>query len=92
LTKAPKKGGTHGIKWKNPHPRRQMNHLRGQDKPQGKHQVPEPPPITRSISNNERGGLPERRPSLDEPSPTATSRLKIEIAYTCYNVINTLYI
>jgi hypothetical protein len=29
-TKAPKKGGIQGTKWKDPHPRRQKNHLRGQ--------------------------------------------------------------
>jgi hypothetical protein len=57
-----------------------MNHLRGQTT-RGTLQVPEPPPIIRSISNNERGGPPERTPSLNEPSPAATSRLKIEIAY-----------
>jgi len=30
-----------------------MNHLRGP--PQGEHQVPQPPPVARSISNKERG-------------------------------------
>jgi hypothetical protein len=34
---------------------------------QREHQVPEPPPIMRSISNKKRGGLPERWPSLEEP-------------------------
>jgi hypothetical protein len=57
-----------------------MNHLRGQTT-RGTFQVPEPPPIIRSISNNERGGPPEMMPSLNEPSPAATSHLKIEIAY-----------
>jgi len=27
--------------------------------------------------------------SLEEPSPTITSRLKLETTYTCYNVIDT---
>jgi hypothetical protein len=44
--------------------------------PQGEHQVPEtPPPIPRSISNKERGGPTERMLKLEEPSPTATTRL-----------------
>ncbi len=30
------------------------------DNPQGEHQVPKPPPVTRSISNKERGGPRER--------------------------------
>jgi hypothetical protein len=38
-------------------------------KPQGEHQVPKPPPMVRSISNKERGGSPERKPSLEEPPP-----------------------
>jgi hypothetical protein len=29
--KHPKKGGIQGTKWKDPHPRRQMNHLRKVD-------------------------------------------------------------
>jgi hypothetical protein len=33
--------------------------------PQPEHQVPEPPPVVRSISNKERGGSLERMPSLD---------------------------
>jgi hypothetical protein len=33
-----------------------------------------PPPVTRSISNRERGERPpERVPSLEEPSPTTTN-------------------
>jgi len=51
-----------------------MNHLRGQTT-RGTIQVPEPPPIIRSISNNETGGPPERMPGLNEPSPAATSCL-----------------
>jgi len=50
---------------------------------QGERQVPGPPPVVaRSISNNERGGPPETRPSLEKPSPTATAHLKIETACT----------
>jgi hypothetical protein len=44
---------------------------------QGEHQVPKPAPVTRSISNMERRGPPERTPSLEEPSPTATAHLKV---------------
>jgi hypothetical protein len=32
------------------------------------------------------GGPPERRPSLEEPSPTITTRFKLETAYARYNV------
>jgi hypothetical protein len=39
---------------------------------QGEHQVLEPLPIARSISNEERGGPSERMPSLEEPSPIST--------------------
>jgi len=48
--------------------------------PQKEHQLPEPPPIARSISNKERGGPLERTPSLEEPSPIATC-FKTEITY-----------
>jgi hypothetical protein len=41
-----------------------------------KHQVPKPPLVTRSISNNKRGGPPKRTLSLEEPSPTATTTLQ----------------
>jgi hypothetical protein len=48
-------------------------------KPQKEHQLPEPLPIARSISNKERGGPLERTPSLKEPSPIATTCFKAEI-------------
>ncbi len=60
-------------------------------KPQKEHQLPEPPPITRSISNKERGGPLESMPSLEEPSPIATC-FKTKIVYAHCNVINTLYL
>ncbi len=45
--------------------------------PHKEHQLPKPPPITRSLSK--KGGGPfERMPSLEEPSPTATACLKID--------------
>jgi hypothetical protein len=47
------------------------------------------PPIARSISNKERGGLLERRSSF---SPIATAHLKLKIIYAHYNAINTLYL
>ncbi len=53
------------------------------------HQVPEPPLVARSISNKERGGALERMPSLEEPSPTATTSLKIKIVYARCNAIDT---
>jgi hypothetical protein len=46
---------------------------KGDSNPQGKHQVPQPPPLPISISNKERGGPPERMPNLEEPSPTTTT-------------------
>jgi hypothetical protein len=35
----------------------------------GNIKFPKPPPVMRSISNKERGGSPEKKPSLEEPSP-----------------------
>jgi hypothetical protein len=58
--------------------------------PQGEHQVPKPPLVARSISNKERGGPLERTPTLKEPSPTATTLLKIEIACAHYNATDTI--
>ncbi len=77
-----KKGWIQGTKWKDPHPRRQKNHPRGR--------TTKGTSSSWSISNKERGGPPERRPSLEKPSPSATSRLRIKIAYTCCNTIDTL--
>jgi hypothetical protein len=86
--KHPKKGGIQGTKWQDPCPRRQRT---TQDaKPQREHQISKPSLVVISISNRERGGPPERTPSLEKPSPTATSRLKIKIVYTCNNTIDTL--
>jgi hypothetical protein len=51
-----------------------------------------PLPLVRSISNKERGEPPKRTPNLEEPSPIAITCLKIKIAFTCYNAINTLYL
>jgi hypothetical protein len=56
--------------------------------PQREHQVPEPPPIAKSISNKEREGPFERTPSLEEPSFTIVARLKIETACAHYNTID----
>jgi len=44
------------------------------------HQVPKCPHVMISISNSDRGGPHERRPSLEKPSPTTTSCFKIETA------------
>jgi hypothetical protein len=41
-----------------------------------------------SITNKERGGPFERMPSLEVPSPTATTYLKIETTYAHYNANN----
>jgi len=60
------------------------------------HQVLKPPPLAISISNKERGdpfemgGPFERTSSLKKFSPIAIACLKIEIAYTCCNVIDIL--
>jgi hypothetical protein len=42
----------------------------------GEHQAPKPRPclVARSISNKERERPRERRPSLEQPSPTATNK------------------
>ncbi len=45
----------------------------------------------KNILNRERGGLSERIPNLEEPSPTTTSCLKIEITCTRYNIIYIVY-
>jgi hypothetical protein len=60
--------------------------------PQKEDQVFEPPPIVRSISNKERGEHLKMTPKLEEPSPIGMTHLKIEITFTCYNVIDTLYL
>jgi hypothetical protein len=66
-SKHPKKG-------KDPRPRKQKNHqMKATTR---EHQVPEPLLVTRSISNNERGGLLERMISLKEPSPITTTCFK----------------
>ncbi len=69
-TKAPKKGGTQGTKWKDPCPRRQKNHLRGQTTRGTSSSRTQSVLVTTSISNKEREG-----PCLKEPSPTATAHL-----------------
>ncbi len=58
--------------------------------PQKEHQVPEPPLVTRSISNKERGRPLERMPTLKEPSPTTKICFKIKITYALYIAIDTL--
>jgi hypothetical protein len=77
-----KKRGKQGTKWKDPCPRRQMNHLREQTTQRDiKFSNPTSPPVVaRRISNKERGGPPARRPNLHKPSPTATACLKMEIS------------
>jgi hypothetical protein len=40
------------------------------------------------MSNKEQGEPLEKKSSLDEPSSMAIARLKIEIACTCYNIID----
>ncbi len=73
-------------KWKDLHPRRQMNHVRGPtDK--GNIKFMDPLLFARSRSNNERGGPSEMRPGLEKPSPTATAHLRIEIA--CRHIVTT---
>jgi hypothetical protein len=57
---------------------------------QKEHQVPEPPLITKNISNKERGRPLERTPSLKEPSPITTTCFKIKIKHARYIAIDTL--
>jgi hypothetical protein len=52
----------------------------------------EPFPVTRSISNRERGGPPERRPSLEELSLVTIPCLKIETTYTRIVTIDILHL
>jgi hypothetical protein len=65
--KHPKKKREHKEQSERTHscPRRQKNHLRGPTtrgtSSSQTHRVPVPPPLARSISNKERGGLPERK-------------------------------
>jgi hypothetical protein len=56
--------------------------------PQWEHQVTEPPLVTRSISNKERGEPFERTPNLEGASPIAIAHLKMEFPCTCCNTIN----
>jgi hypothetical protein len=73
-SKHPKKGEYKGKKGKDPRPRKQKNHqMKATTR---EHQVPEPLLVTRSISNNERGGPLERMLSLKEPSPITTTCFK----------------
>jgi hypothetical protein len=58
---------------------------------QRQHQVPKPLSLAKSISNKERGGPPQRRPSLNEPSPNATTCSKIEIICACCNAPHTVF-
>jgi len=45
-----------------------------------------------SISTKEKGGKPNKIPSLEEPSLALTTRLEMEAVCTLYNAINTLYL
>jgi hypothetical protein len=49
------------------------------------------PSVARSISNEERGGPPEKMLCLEEPSPTATAHLEIETTCDRCNAIKRLY-
>lgn len=49
----PKKGKYKEQKWKEPHEEDKRTTKEGES--QGEHQVPEPPPVVRSISNKESG-------------------------------------
>jgi hypothetical protein len=55
---------------------KKTNKTNYEGKPQREHQVLKLSPIRKSISNNEREGLLERMPSLNEPSPIATTCFK----------------
>jgi len=87
-SKHPKRRGLQRTKRRDPCPRRTTK--TGQTTTE--HRIPESPPVARSISNNKRVGPLERMPSLEEPSPTAIARLKIEIAWTHCNAIDTFFL
>jgi len=53
---------------------------------------PPPPPIARNILDKKKVGTPKKTHSLEEPSPTITTQLKIEATYTCCNTIDTFYL
>jgi len=45
--------------------------------------TPPPQPITRSISNKERGGTSKKTFSLEEPSLIVRTCLEIKVVYIC---------
>jgi len=85
---APKKREARN-KMEDPHPKRQMNHLRGQTI-EGEHQVLEPPLVVRSILNKERGEPPKKTLSRDKPSLTTIPCFKIQIVCALCNATDTL--
>ncbi len=50
--------------------------------PKKKGEVPNPPPVTRSILTKE-GGKPHKTPSLEEPSLAVIAHLEIAVACKC---------
>jgi hypothetical protein len=45
------------------------------------------PPIARNIADKKKVGTHERTYSLEKPSPTITTQLKIMATYACYNTV-----
>jgi len=86
-SKHPKKGGIQGTKKEGPMFKKTKQPLKGTAR---EHQIPKPPLVTRSISNNETGGPFERTPNLEEPSPTAMSSFKIKTTWVHCNAPDTL--
>jgi hypothetical protein len=49
-----------------------------------------PPLVAWHISIKEKGGRPDKVPSLEKPSPTMTTHFEMEAPCTLYNAINIL--
>ncbi len=80
--KHPEKGAIQGTKWKNPHLRRQKNHLWKQTT-KG-HQVPNPIPSWKAYQ------IGKGEDFFKGPSPMATTHFKIKINCACYNAIDSI--
>jgi hypothetical protein len=88
--KTPKKGGEKCIRRKDPSLGKKKK-ITNEGKPQGEQEQikysPPCPPIARNIVDKKKVETPEKTHSLEEPSPTITTQLKIEATYACYNTV-----
>ncbi len=88
-----KRGGEKGTRWKDPNPGIKKDpptraNYKGN---MNESSTQAPPPFTRSIIDKEKEGTHEKTFSLEEPSPTTTTCLEIEVALVYYNITNTFY-